>query len=127
MHHTFLCISFPFLHDYEVKMPTIEFYGDRKQATTKLTTPENTITYHNVLFCHPKFCINIVFNFPWELKCPQEKLKTMPMQIFGVANKEHYGMLCYFLEWSILFLFLNLDMVPCNSTSRGFAYILQSK
>ena len=21
---------------------------------------------------------------------------------FGVTNKEHYGMLCYFLEWSIL-------------------------
>ena len=20
----------------------------------------------------------------------------------GVTNKEHYGMLCYFLEWSIL-------------------------
>ena len=24
------------------------------------------------------------------------------MQNFGVTNKEHYGMLCYFLEWSIL-------------------------
>ena len=27
----------------------------------------------------------------------------------------------------ILFLFLNSDMVPSNSTSRGFAYIWQSK
>ena len=25
----------------------------------------------------------------------------MLMQNFGVANKEHYGMLRYFLEWSI--------------------------
>ena len=25
----------------------------------------------------------------------------MLMQNFGVTNKEHYGMLCYFLEWSI--------------------------
>ena len=24
------------------------------------------------------------------------------MQNFGVTNKEHYGMLWYFLEWSIL-------------------------
>ena len=24
----------------------------------------------------------------------------MLMQIFGVTNKEHYGMLWYFLEWS---------------------------
>ena len=32
----------------------------------------------------------------------QEKLKTMLMQYFGVTNKEHYGMLWYFLEWSIV-------------------------
>ena len=25
----------------------------------------------------------------------------MPMQSLGVSNKEHYGMLRYFLEWSI--------------------------
>ena len=24
------------------------------------------------------------------------------MQNFGVANKEHYGMLLYFLDWSIV-------------------------
>ena len=36
VHHTFLYISFPFLHDYDVKMPNFAFYGGRKQATTKL-------------------------------------------------------------------------------------------
>ena len=52
--------------------------------------------------CHPKIqCISFVFIFSWELKWPQEKLKTMLMQNFGVTNKEHYGMLWYFLEWSI--------------------------
>ena len=35
MHHTFLSISFPFLHDYDVKIPNFAFYGERKQATTK--------------------------------------------------------------------------------------------
>ena len=35
MCHTFLFISFPFLHDYDVKMPNFAFYGGRKQATTK--------------------------------------------------------------------------------------------
>ena len=35
VHHTFLHISFPFLHDYEVKMPNFAFYGGRKQATAK--------------------------------------------------------------------------------------------
>ena len=31
----------------------------------------------------------------------REKLKTLLMQNFGVTNKEYYGMLWYFLEWSI--------------------------
>ena len=35
LHHTFLYISFPFLHDYDVKMPNFAFYGGRKQETTK--------------------------------------------------------------------------------------------
>ena len=30
----------------------------------------------------------------------QEKPQTMLMQNFGVTNKEYYGMLWYFLEWS---------------------------
>ena len=47
--------------------------------------------------------MSIVFSFSRELKWPQEKLKTMLMQNFGVTNKEHYGMLWYFLEWSIVF------------------------
>ena len=31
----FLCISLPFLHDYDVKIPNFAFHGERKQATTK--------------------------------------------------------------------------------------------
>ena len=31
----YFCISLPFLHDYDVKMPNFAFYGERKQATTK--------------------------------------------------------------------------------------------
>ena len=30
-----LYICFLFLHDYDVKMPNVAFYGGRKQATTK--------------------------------------------------------------------------------------------
>ena len=37
--------------------------------------------------------LSSVFSFSWELKWPQEKLKTMVMQNFGVTNKEHYGIL----------------------------------
>ena len=33
----------------------------------------------------------------WELKWPQEELKTMLMQNFWVTNKEHYGMFWYLL------------------------------
>ena len=52
--------------------------------------------------CHPKFCISIVFSFSWGHFNSQEKLKTMLMQNFGVTNRDHYGMLWYFLEWSIV-------------------------
>ena len=33
----FLYISWPSLHDYDVKMPDFTFYGERKQATTKFS------------------------------------------------------------------------------------------
>ena len=36
VHHYFLYISLPSLHDYDVKMPNCKFYGGRKQATTNL-------------------------------------------------------------------------------------------
>ena len=36
MHHAFLYISLPSLHDNDVKMPNCKFYGGRKQATTNL-------------------------------------------------------------------------------------------
>ena len=35
VHHAFLYISFPFLHDYVVEMPYFAFYGGRKQETAK--------------------------------------------------------------------------------------------
>ena len=34
MYHTFLYISLPLLHDYDVKMLNFTIYGERKQATT---------------------------------------------------------------------------------------------
>ena len=34
VHHTFLYISLPSLHDYDVKMHNFMFYGRRKQVTT---------------------------------------------------------------------------------------------
>ena len=62
--------------------------------------PLQKIPKHTIMlfFRRPKICISIVFSFSWELKWPQEILKTMLMQNFGVTNKEHYGMLWYF--WS---------------------------
>ena len=36
VHHAFLYISLPSLHDYDVKMPNCIFHGGRKQATTNL-------------------------------------------------------------------------------------------
>ena len=74
----------------------------RKERGISCIAIDHSRKYHNIpqcsLFVTPKFCISIVFSFSWELKWPQEKLKTILMQNFGVINKEHYGMLWYF--WS---------------------------
>ena len=35
VHRTFLCISLPFLQNYDMKLPNFTFYGERKQVTTK--------------------------------------------------------------------------------------------
>ena len=35
VHHAFLYIFLPFLHDYDVNMRNLAFYGGRKQAATK--------------------------------------------------------------------------------------------
>ena len=41
---------------------------------------------------------------------------TMLMQNLGATNKEHYGMLWYFLEWSNKFFFPSkLDRIYLNS------------
>ena len=51
-----------------------------------------------LFFVTPKFCKSIFFSFSWELKWPQEKLKTMLMQNFALTKKEHiivcYGIFC---------------------------------
>ena len=37
VHHAFLYISLPLLHDYNVKLPNFAFYGGPKQATIKFS------------------------------------------------------------------------------------------
>ena len=36
MYYTFLYISLPFLHNYDVKLPSSTFYGGYKQATNQI-------------------------------------------------------------------------------------------
>ena len=36
VHHAFLYIALPFLHDHDVKMLNLVFYAERKQTTTKV-------------------------------------------------------------------------------------------
>ena len=61
--------------------------------------------------CHPKILhLSIV---------SQEKLKTMLMQNFGATNKEHYGMLWYILEWSIIGIINMPEQFQKNRWSRS--------
>ena len=76
--------------------------------------------------CHPKLCIRIVFSFSWGHFNSQEKQKTMLMQNFGVTNKEHYSMLWYFQEWSIVLIFYTCILVQMqqgqHKNSKAEAY-----
>ena len=66
----------------------------------KLTTPENSKTYHNALcLSPPKFCISIFFSFSWELKWPQEKLKLKLEWSIGMRSS-HKSRACFF--WQIM-------------------------
>ena len=51
--------------------------------------------------CHPQILHKNCRQFLLGVKMTPKKLKTMLMQNFGVTIKEHYGMLRYFLEWSV--------------------------
>ena len=73
------------------------------------------------MFVTPKFCVSVVFSFSWELKWPQEKLKKVLMQNFGMTNKEHYGMLWYFLEWLIILHSTKSYPVYCK---HSFIYLV---
>ena len=77
----------------------------KKTQEIVVSTPDHSRKYHNIpcysLLVTSRFCISIVFSFSRGQFNSQEKLKTMRMQNFWVANKEYYGMLLYFLEWSI--------------------------
>ena len=39
VHHAFLYVSLPLMHDYNVKMPSFTFYEGHKQATTNFSFP----------------------------------------------------------------------------------------
>ena len=77
----------------------------KKTQEIVVSTTDHSRKYHNIpwysLLVTSRFCISIVFSFSRGQFNSQEKLKTMRMQNFWVANKEYYGMLLYFLEWSI--------------------------
>ena len=42
----------------------------------------------------------------------------MLMQNFGVTNKEHYGMLLYFLEWSIVISYAAFFVCSHNAPTQ---------
>ena len=52
--------------------------------------------------CRPKILHKYCLQFLLGIKMAQEKLNTMLMLNFGLTDKQHYGMLWYFLEWSIV-------------------------
>ena len=50
VHHAFLYISLPSLHDYDVKMPNFMSYRGSKQATTKFSLSPSELGYGSLEF-----------------------------------------------------------------------------
>ena len=70
--------------------------------------------------CSPKIMHRHCFQFLLEVKnlLPQEKLKTMLMQNFGVKNKEHYGMFSVFFFCKFERIECVKDVGCCSSSSN---------
>ena len=51
--------------------------------------------------CHSKFLHKHCLKFLLGVKMAPRETENNAYAKFGVTNKEHYGMLWYFLEWSI--------------------------
>ena len=52
--------------------------------------------------CHPKFLHKLCHQFLLGIKIAPRETENNAYAKFWVTNKEHYGMLWYFLEWSTL-------------------------
>ena len=61
----------------------------------------NTITYHNDLCGHSKILHKHCLKFLLGVKMAPRETENNAFAEPGVTNKEHYGMLWYFLERSI--------------------------
>ena len=66
-----------------------------------LTTPENTITYHNALFCHPKILHKHCLQFLLGVKmAPRETENNAYAKFWGDKQRALWYVMV-FLEWSI--------------------------
>ena len=77
-------------------MATIAAIAEKKSSAIAAIIAIVAIIWKPGFLCTPKFCIRIVFNFPWDGRNTQEKWKRMVMQnLFSAGGEEtsvvHYG------------------------------------
>ena len=76
---------------------TMQYRRREVTGNLVLTTPENTITYHNALYLSPP-----KFSFSWELKWPQENLETMLIQNLCILQlSQQFHTLFYFMMFDL--------------------------
>ena len=83
-----------------------------------MTTPE--IPQHTLMFfvCHPKVLHKLCLQFLLGVKIAPRETENNAYAKFGVTNKEHYGMLWYFLEWSIQHKIPEISYAISNGTDK---------
>ena len=71
-----------------------------RTSASQIDHSRNTITYDNAL-CHPKILHKHCLKFLLGVKMAPRETENNAYAKFWGDKKEHYGMLLYFLEWSI--------------------------
>ena len=69
------------------------------------------VWHHKILHKH---CLQFLLGVKM---APRETVSNGVCKIFGVTNKEYYGMLWHFLEWSIVFHYQHCDNANANFTA----------
>ena len=99
-HNWNTCLNRPLQHAFRIHSSNL-FKITPKRGIVIIDHSRNTIAYHNALCLSPKVLHKHCLQFLLAVKMAPRETENNAYAKFWGEKKEHYGMLWYFLEWSI--------------------------